>query len=211
MNTCCCKFICNGCDYASTLRDVKEGKEQRCPYCRETSPYTDEECEQNYMKRVKANDPLAIFKMGLKLQEEGDIGGAIQYWTKAAALGGIEAHQNLSLMYIEGLGVAKDMKKAVYHMEEAAIGGHPIARFNLGNHEWERGRDERAMKHYIIAAKLGLDAALDQIKDGFKEGSVSKEDYEAALRGYQAAVDETKSQQRDAAEVHFKERRLSTN
>ena len=31
MNTCCCKFICNGCDYASTLRDVKEGLEQRCP------------------------------------------------------------------------------------------------------------------------------------------------------------------------------------
>jgi TPR repeat protein len=163
------------------------------------------------MKRVKANDPLAIFKMGLKRQEEGEIGGAIQYWTKAAKLGGIEAHQNLSLMYIDGLGVEKDIKKAVYHMEEAAIGGHPIARFNLGNHEWDRGRDERAMKHYIIAAKLGLGPALDQIKDGFKEGSVSKEDYEAALRGYQAAVDEAKSQQRDAAEVHFKERRLSTN
>ena len=32
---------------------------------------------------------------------------------------------------------------------------------------------------------------------------VSKEDFEAALRGHQAAVDATKSQQRDAAEVFY--------
>ena len=38
------------------------------------------------------------------------------------------------------------------------------------------------------------------MKAGFN-GLVSKEDYEAALRGHQAAVDATKSEQREKAEI----------
>ncbi len=55
------------------------------------------------------------------------------------------------------------------------------------------------MKHFIIAAKLGDDDALDAVKQGFQRGYVSKDDYAAALRGHQAVVDETKSEQRDVA------------
>jgi hypothetical protein len=58
----------------------------------------------------------------------------------------------------------------------------------LGAHEYNAARDERAFKHFIIAAKLGCDGALDKVKEGFAEGYVSKEDYAAALRGHQAAV-----------------------
>ena len=61
-------------------------------------------------------------------------------------------------------------------------------------------------KHFIIAAKLGHDEALAVVKDHFLRGFVSKEDYEAALRGHQAAVDATKSTQRDAAEEFYKQR-----
>ena len=64
------------------------------------------------------------------------------------------------------------------------------------------------MKHYIIAAKLGDDKSLDKVKLGFQMGLVSKDDYEAALRGHQAAVDATKSAQRDAAEEWYKKRNL---
>ena len=204
INSCCCKMICKGCDYANKLREQEQGPDQRCPYCRDPLPDTDEELHQNYMKRAKANDPLAIFKMGLKRQEEGDYEGAIEYYTKAAALGDIGAHQNLSNMYYMGNGVEKNEKKAVYHLEEAAIGGHPYARYNLGNHEGRNGRHERAMNHLIIAAKLGLDMALEMVKQGFVHGAVSNEDYAAALRGHQAAVDATKSEQRDAAEEYYK-------
>ena len=41
------------------------------------------------------------------------------------------------------------------------------------------------------------------MKEGFQMGWASKEDYEAALRGHQAAVDATKSQERDAAAAAF--------
>ncbi len=41
---------------------------------------------------------------------------------------------------------------------------------------------------------------LNMIKDLFVKGIVSKEDYDAALRGHQAAVDATKSPEREEAE-----------
>ena len=104
-------------------------------------------------------------------------------------------------------------------MEEAAIGGHRDARFNLGNHEGIRGNYVKAMKHKLIAAKLGDDNALEQMKKLMEQGLlvskedfkelmeqgliVSKEDYEAALRGHQATVDATKSQKRTEGEAYF--------
>jgi TPR repeat protein len=151
------------------------------------------------MKRVKANDPAALFKRGVKCHKEEDFEGAFEYFTKAAELGEIDAHYNLSFLYREGKGVEKDMKKCVYHLEEASIGGHAGARYNLGVHEGRSGRIDKMMKHWIIAAKQGHDKALGAVKNGFVKGFASKEDYASALRGHQAAVDATKSAQRNVA------------
>jgi tetratricopeptide (TPR) repeat protein len=200
INPCCCKRICLGCDYANKLREKEQGMEHhRCPYCREPLPNTDAEMVQNFMKRAKANDPVALFNIGSKYYKERDYEGAFEYYTKAAELGDMDAHYNLSTMYREGKGVEKDLKKEDYHLEEASIGGHPKARNNLGNHEGRNGRFDRAMKHWIIVAKLGYDDALHNVKVGFQRRVVSKEDYAAALRGHQAAVDATKSEQREEA------------
>ncbi len=106
-------------------------------------------------------------------------------------------------MYHEGKGVEKDPKKEVYHLEIAAIAGHAKARFNLGNHEGRNKRYEKALKHFIIAAKQGHDDALERVKEGFRSELVSKEDFEAALRGHQAAVDATKSTQREEANAFY--------
>ena len=115
-------------------------------------------------------------------------------------MGNIDAHFKLSIVYRE----EKDEKKEAYHLEEAAIGGHPEARFNLGTHEAAKnGRYDRAVKHFIIAAKLGYDDALEAIKTYFASGFVSKEDFEAALLEHQAAVDATKSAKREEAYAVF--------
>jgi TPR repeat protein len=208
MNSCCSKYICKGCAYANKKREREQGLEQRCPYCREELPKSKEDHDKNEMIRVKANDPVAFYNVGKKLYDEGNYKGAIEYWTKAAELGDIQAHNALSTMYREGESVEKDLKRQIYHLEEAAIGGHPWARYNLGLHEGKNGRHERAMKHFIIAAKLGFDDALDRVKQGFRVGFVSKEDYASTLRGHQAAVDATKSEQRDAAEIYYQRNRL---
>jgi len=209
MMPCCSKTICNGCDYANKIR-VLEGQLQQkcprerlqptCPFCRHPAPNSEEETKKNFMKRVDANDPIAICEMGTMRGEEGDCDSAIEYWTKAAALGNIVAHHNLSLMYRKGQCVEKDAKKELHHLEQAAIGGNPSARFNLGCYERKRFKYERAVKHWIIAANLGDDDSMKMVKEGFQGGLVSKEDFAAALRAHHAAVDATKSPQRVAAE-----------
>ena len=58
---------------------------------------------------------------------------------------------------------------------------------------------ERAAKHFIIGAKLGDDNSLESVKQFYQCEMVSKEDFAAALRAHQAAVNETKSPHREAA------------
>ena len=126
---------------------------------------------------------------------------AIEYWTKAAELGDVEAHCKLALLYQIGHGVEKDREKEIFHFEEAAIGGHPVARLNLGWHELGNNLNyERAVKHWIIAATQGQDESIKALMHLFKKGFVEKEDLAAALRAHKAAVDATKSPQREAAE-----------
>jgi hypothetical protein len=199
MQSCCSKWICQGCEYANQLREAEQGLDHKCLFCREPFPETNEEVNENLMERVKANDPVAICLMGIQCYKEGDYEGAFQYYTKAAELGNAVAHFNLSQLYTMGEGVEKDPKKNVYHLEEAAIRGHPGARHNLGCYEGNAGRQDKATRHFVIAAIQGHDDSLGNVKYGFSKGVVSKEDYEAALRGHQAAVDATKSEQREEA------------
>ena len=197
---CCCKVICKGCHYANKKREIEEGLGQRCAFCREPLPKSEDESVKQIMKRVKENnDPVAITEMGKKHYHEKDYDKALQYYTKAAELGDVAAHFCLGCLYFFGNGVEKDEKKAVYHLEQAAIGGHPQARGLLGFHERDNGRYKRAARHLIINANLGCDISLQQVKALFVKGVVSKEEHDAALRGYQAAVDATKSAEREKA------------
>jgi len=198
---CCCKIICDGCIYANHKRELKELQvKKECPFCRTPLPKDNAELERMVKRRIQANDPFALRKLASDYYEEGDYGSAFEYFTKAAKLGEVQAHQQLGHMYVEGKGVEVDMKKAIYHWEEAAIGGHPNARSNIGIIERRHGRLKRAVKHYIIAANQGLDIAVEQLKMCYVKKMVSKDELEEALRAYQRAVDATKSPQREAAE-----------
>ena len=202
MKSCCSKLICKGCDHAHHISN----KQKICPFCREPVPKNDEEIDKRRMKRVEANDPVELSQMGAERYEEGDYDTAFEYFTKAAELGDLKAHHNLGYMHDRGEGVEKDEEKAVYHYEKAAIGGDPSARFNLGNHEARNGRVDKAVKHYIIAAKLGHTGAMETLWDHYKHGSITKEDLDATLRTHQAAIDATKSPQREAAAAAKRER-----
>ncbi len=202
--TCCSKYICNGCDHANQNREIEAGLQQRCAFCREPLIESlDEEIQKRLMKRVKKNDPVAMWKLGNKHRREGDYDGAFEYWMKASGWGNAEAHYNLSIMYDKGQGVEKDTKKNIYHLEQAAIGGHPDARYNLGAYDLSNGRYERARKHFIIAANLGDHDSLKWLKELYANGHASKEDYADALRAYQAAVDATKSPEREKAKEYY--------
>ncbi len=192
--SCCSKIICNGCDYADSMSSKGVIS---CPFCR--GPVASE--KENLVKRVKANDPVAMGQMGKKYYSEDDYGSAFEYLTKAAELGDLEAHFMLGSMYERGDGVEKDQEKAVYHLEKAAIGGHPEARGLLADIEEDNGHAQRAVKHLIIAAKLGDERSMKVLWSYYSAEDISKKELEAVLRSHHAAVDEMKSPEREAAEA----------
>ena len=198
LQTCCSTLICDGCCYTTQLHKGMNSK--RCSFCRHPIPATTAEAEANRMKRIEVNDPAAIRQMGVNCCKKENFDIAFQYLTKAAELGDIIAHYQLSDMYKNG-EVEKDEKKRVYHLEEAAIGGHPNARYELGMVEMGFGmeRMDRVIKHLMIGANLGDEQSVIGLKGCYKYGFVIKEDFATALRAYQAVVDEAKSPEREAA------------
>ena len=152
MAMCCSKTICNGCSHANQKREFEERRDQKCPFCREPIPDTSEDCNKQRMKRIEMNDPVAMTQEGGIQCGKGNYHSAFDYFTKAAKLGEVEAHSKLSFLYNLGHGVEKDWEKQIYHLEEASIGGHPVAIYILGYDEGHNGNKERAVKHWIIAA-----------------------------------------------------------
>ena len=193
---CCSKLICNGCDFANLKQECEQRRERTCPFCRHPVP-KQQEANRILMKRVEANDPVALQQLGSIHFKEGDFKSALEYFTKAAELGDVTAHYQLSVMYKDGEGVEQDEKKKIYHLEQAAIGGDPGARFNLACYEWNNGQYKRAIKHFIIAANFGHDDAMKELKLGYRDGLVSKDDFASTLRAHKAAVDAMRSPQRD--------------
>eukprot|EP00985_Skeletonema_marinoi_P006558 scaffold2836_cov95-Skeletonema_marinoi.AAC.4 len=198
---CCSKVICDGCDHANRMREIRGKLKFKCPFCRQPLQANDKADEMT-MKRIEANDPAAMNQKGAQQYNKGDYSSAFGYLTRATGLGNVEAHYGLAGMYLDGQGVEKDEKKEIHHFEEAAIGGHPTARCNLGVHEWNNDNEERAVKHWIIAAKHGSDESIKLLMAAYRSGRISKEDLAATLRAHQAAVDATKSPQREAAEEY---------
>jgi len=84
----------------------------------------------------------------------------------------------------------RDIEKAIYHYEIAAMGGNEIARFWLGVYGLLMDNYSRSMKHFIIAAKCGHDSSLKTVQNGYILGLLTKDDYACALRAHQRSRDE---------------------
>ncbi len=55
-----------------------------------------------------------------------------------------------------------------------------------------------AVKHFMIAARIGDDESLKELRRLFLNGRLPKSDFEMALRAHKEASDEMKSEQRAA-------------
>ena len=83
--------------------------------------------------------------------------------------------------------------------EMAAIQGHVECRSMLGFLELEKRNNDHALRHFLISAKMGHDLSLEAIKKVFMAGVATKKQYAQALKGFQDAVEEMKSHDRDEA------------
>ena len=176
-----------------------------CPFCRTPYPDNDADTLAMIQARAKKTDPVAIDFLGTKfffgqLGLQKDARRAVELWTEAAELGSGEALFNLCDSYLKGDGVQEDKAKGVRLLEKAAMRGHVESRNNLGGYELGEGRDDRAVRHLLISAKVGYKNSVEGIKKIFTMGIATKEQYAEARRGYQDAVEEMKSHDRDQAE-----------
>ena len=67
------------------------------------------------------------------------------------------------------------------------------------------GNHQLAIRHWMISTKMGCEKSLYKIKDMFMKGLATKAQYAGALRGYQDAVEETKSPHREVARALFEQ------
>ncbi|KAK1746749.1 Sel1-like repeat family protein [Skeletonema marinoi] len=172
MWSCCSKIICNGCAHANGLRERKEKLGHSCPFCRKPVPSTKKQCDKQIMKRIAANDPVAMHQKGMQQYRKGDYRRAFEYYTRAAELGDAAAQYGLGRMYEFGKGVEKDEGKEYTIWKRLQLGGIPV----LGVHlDGKNG------------AKLGDDDSMEMLMIAFKSGLVSKDDLASALRAHQAA------------------------
>jgi TPR repeat protein len=192
-------MLCYGCIYAAYEADNR----CLCPFCR-TAETTSEEDMERLKKRVDGGDAVAICQLGSyylrgEMGLPQDHGKAVELWHRAGELGSAAACYDVGIVYNNGEGVERDMKKANYYWELAAMGGHVVARHNLGCTEGQAGNMNRAVKHYMISAGAGYNDSLHNIRQFFLNGRATKDDFERALRAHKEANDDMKSDQRDAA------------
>jgi len=177
---------------------------QKCPFCRAPTCRTNEEMIQRIKKRMDAGDAIAIHNQGC-YYSAGMYGlpqnhaMAMELWHKAGELGHSRAYYHIGNIYVFCEGEEVNMKKAIHYWELAAMRGCVTSRHNLGYNSERINDNNRALKHYLIAVRDGDINSMKKIKGLFMDGNATKDDYAAALRLYQAYLDEIKSDQRDKA------------
>ena len=200
ISVCCIKRVCNGCVWAA----YRGGMGENCAFCRTPlphGPFYDASTLAMVLKRVGKGDADAMQFIGTKYFHgfnglARDVPRAIKLWTEAAELGSLDAHHDLGNVYYRGLGVEEDKPRGIHHWQQAAMQGHTMSRHSLGSVEFHEGNFVLAVQHWMICAKMGFEDSLNNIKNLFMTGKATKVQYADALRGYQAAVEETKSPQR---------------
>jgi TPR repeat protein len=192
---CCGKSICRGCIHSF----CESGNNEKCAFCNtDRSNKTEEESNEEIMKRAEANDAASICMLAAHYQRglggfHQDQAKAIELFTKSAELGYSKAHCNLGNIYHEG----GDLKKAKFYFEAAAMAGHDLARSNLGVIEFNSGNLDRATKHWTIGASVGHHEAMNFLLDAFKEGYFSRDAIDSTLTAYNNSCVEMRSEARD--------------
>ena len=203
--SCCGKTLCYGCMSASNDEMNKGNMKRCCPYCRVPLPSSDNEDIQRVKKRMELNDANAFYEIACwyyhgKKGLPQDNRKAFELFNRGAWLGSVGSHCALVSAYLNGEEVEKDDEKALHHLMLAAIRGSEMARHILGNEEENWGNMDRAMKHFKIGARTGYDDSLNKIREGYKAGYMTKDEYASTLRAHQHCRDEMKSEQRTVAE-----------
>lgn len=210
---CCGKMACSACmDFYRV----------KCPFCTTPPVHLGKELLERCKTRIDILDERAFVELAFVYRDgkwglTSDYKHSLDLLYQAAELAlfsvdkplfeSSTAHFSIANAYLHGIGVEKNTRKSTYYWKLAAMGGHELARYNLGVRAELDDNLNRAMKHYMIAAKAGYNDALAKVGKGHKAGYVSKDDYVSTLRAFKVSRDNMSSNQREnvaASETGFK-------
>jgi TPR repeat protein len=160
-----------------------------------------------YLKLRKYDLALADFDEAVRLQPQwtaplynralvyeaiGNFEAALRDYDKAAALGDVEAMNNLGVLYANGRGVVKDYAAARRWYEKSAEKGNASGMANLG---WIYANGQGAPKSYAAAkqwyekaAALGNAWSMTELGVMYHNGEGLPQNYAEAFRWYEKAA-----------------------
>ena len=190
------------------MRETGGKNMELCPFCKTPPAKSDEESVKRIKKLMEKGNANSFYQLGgyyrkgIKGMPQNSA-KANELFLKAGELGCAEAYHNLGNSYSVGNGVEIVKKKAMHYYELAAMNGDVMSRHNLGAIDGRAGNFQRAYKHLLLSARAGDKLSLENVKQGYINGRVTKEEYTNTLRAYQMSQDEVKSDARDKAAVYF--------
>jgi len=130
---------------------------------------------------------------GLRAFQEGDYKTALREFKTGAEQGQANAQYNLAVLYLQGLGVTKDVDEAFRLFRLAADQGHAQAEFRVGEMR-EKGwgappNYAEAQRWYQKAADGGDPEAAESLAELLEEGYGTEPDVKLAAQRYRQAAD----------------------
>ncbi|KAL7536259.1 hypothetical protein ACHAXR_007032 [Thalassiosira sp. AJA248-18] len=168
------------------------------------SPSGDTEALAALKKRIDLGDPEAMFNFACKY-DKGTMGlrqdsrRALEIFRNALELGYSDAHWAIGEYYFFGNEVVggKCLKKAKYHWEQSAMGGHAMSRHNLGVIEALGGNTKKSIRHFKISAEAGFELSMKEMTREFMNGRIGLEEYDSVEQAFDKAQEDLKSEKRD--------------
>mmetsp|Transcript_22663 Transcript_22663/g.65256 ORF Transcript_22663/g.65256 Transcript_22663/m.65256 type:complete len:351 (+) Transcript_22663:161-1213(+) len=217
--TCCGKILCSGCLLEQEKRLDALNAERTCAFCRTVAAKSPEEQHQRELRRMVMKDRVAILGVALNFRD-GCVGPSrstgivpvdkaksVELLRQAADLGSEGAHYRLGMLHQTGeMGVTINEAKAMSHYEEAAERGHVFSRHNLGVVAYGGDNKTLAMRHFRIAAAAGYGQSIDGLILCFEDAVMRHSDLAESLQARDRAQLEMKSEARDHAMAHLREK-----
>ena len=213
-------MICCGCDLQHRMKNEKRAAERgqtpvpqttphTCAFCRTAVPLSKEKALAQLCKRAELKDSVALHNMAMEYGFGGHLGlpadqaKCIELLRESAGLGFTVSQYQLGSFHCTGrLGLEHNEEEAAKYWEEAAEGGHIVARHNLGCKEHDENGDfVAAMRHWRLSAAGGYRNSMHSLIACFEEGSLYHGDLAETVQAFYIARAEMTSEDRD---VHVK-------
>ena len=214
----CGKTVCMGCVISTGVAHARDGGDMEkaaekaitCPYCRSNpASYDDKSQLKALMKLANTGNGEAMRRIG-RYYFKGEMGlqqdkaEGLKWYHRAVEAGSGRAAYGLGRCFNEGDGVDRNDDKALEYLQKSTELGCIPSFVKVGIILQRKGEIEKAMLNYRKAVMCGVsnDNLFNEIRIGFRNGHITKDEYAFTLRESQKACNEMKSETRDFVMCH---------